>query len=135
MAVSKVGALPDMSVLIDPTATRGSKADGRRTPRTGRTYNYNIRADKAVCKEADALASKLGLTRGAFFEKCYGAFKKEQGSKDAFFVNGMVTLEKIAQVESKRRGELVTPEKLLNSLLVERMKSLDMPIEKVSKTR
>src|ERR1700719_908565 len=79
-STSSLGAVPrleDERVL--PTDKRGEKVDGRFLPRTGRVYQTNIRANTKIVEEFDAEADKLGLTRGALFEKCYHAFKAQLG--------------------------------------------------------
>jgi hypothetical protein len=124
--VAKLGTVPKLEDEgLHATDTRGSKADGRRLPRTGRLYQLNIRANEKISKEFDKDAERLGLTRGAFFEKCYHAFKAGEGKRgEAFLLQAMVTLDHIARVESRARGELVTPEKLLSNLLLDRMERL-----------
>ena len=129
---SSLGAVPRLEDEgAHPTETRGMKVDNRRGPRTGRLYQMNIRANEKKVQEFDAEATQLGLTRGALFEKCYDAFKAEQGNKrESFLLQALATLEQIARFESKKRGQLVTPETLLKNMLADRMDLLDMPRSK-----
>jgi hypothetical protein len=126
---STLGAVPRLEdEAVRPTEMRGAKLDGRRKPRTGRLYQMNIRANEAIVRAFDADAEKLGFTRGAFFEKCYHAFKAGQGDKKAaFLLQAMSTLELIARYESKERGQVVTPETLLKNMFADRMDLVGMP--------
>jgi hypothetical protein len=64
-----------------------------------------IRANEKKAQVFDADAEKLGLTRGAFFEKRYDAFKTEQGDKrESFLLQALAT------------PEMVTPETLLKNM-------------------
>lgn len=125
-APSGLGAVPRLEDEgAHATDTRGAKADGRRLPRTGRLYQLNIRANKKIATDFDADAEKLGLTRGAFFEKCYHAFEASQGDRGkAFLLQAMVKLDRIAQIESKARGKVVTPEALLEDMIAQRVEML-----------
>jgi hypothetical protein len=126
--VSSLGAVPRLEdERVHATEMRGIKVDGRRLPRTGRIYQTNIRANKKIVEEFDAEADKLGLTRGAFFEKCYHAFKVQQGDKStAFLLQALVKLDHIAAFESKARGKVVTPEAVLEDMFVQRAEMIGM---------
>jgi hypothetical protein len=123
-----LGAVPRLEdEPVHPTQVRGSKVDGRRLPRTGRLYQTNIRANERIVREFDADAEKLGLTRGALFEKCYHAFKAQQGDKGtAFLLQAMVKLDHISKAESKARGRVVTPEAVLEDMFAQRAEMLGM---------
>lgn len=129
---SKMGQVPRLADEgVHATEMRGPKIDGRRLPKTGRTYQMNIRANEAIVKAFDRDADALGMTRGAFFEKCYHAFKAQQGDeKDAFLLKAMISLEHLARMESKVGNRLVTPEQLLANLIAQRMRQLGLPIER-----
>jgi hypothetical protein len=125
---SSLGAVPKLEdERVRPTQKRGAKADGRMVPRTGRIHQTNIRANKKIVEEFGAEADRLGLTRGAFFEKCYHAFKVQQGDKSqAFLLQALVKLDHIAKFESKARGRVVTPEAVLEDMFVQRAEMLGM---------
>jgi hypothetical protein len=125
---SSLGAVPRIEdETVHPTQMRGAKFDGRRLPRTGRLYQMNIRANEEIVKQFDADATKLKLTRGAFFEKCYHAYTAGLGDRSvAFLLQAMTTLEQMARFESKERGKAVTPEALLKNILAHRMDRVGM---------
>jgi len=92
----------------------------------------NIRANEKIVKEFDAYAEKEGVTRGAFFETCYHAFTTTlQGDENqAFLLQAMVKLHRIAKFESKARGKVVTPEAVLEDMFAQRAEMLGMQGDK-----
>ena len=128
VAGSSLGTVPRLEdERVHATEMRGAKADGRRLPRTGRLYQMNIRANKKIAVAFDADADTLGLTRGAYFEKCYHAFKAQQGDRSqAFLLQALVKLDQVAKFESKARGRVVTPEAVLEDMFAQRMEMLGM---------
>ena len=112
---------------VHATQMRGAKVDGRRLPRTGRLYQMNIRANEKIAVAFDADADKRGLTRGAFFEKCYQAFAAMEGDRSkAFLLQAMVKLEQSQNSNSKARGRVVTPEAVLEDMFAQRVEMLGM---------